>query len=61
VDRCLATGAACGIAVATAYCQARDFPQVASFRKVGHSEIGVMAATDGSSPRSEFIAIECLR
>ena len=25
VDRCLATGATCGVAVATAYCKSRDF------------------------------------
>ena len=39
VDRCLATGATCGAAVATAYCQSRDFAQAASFRKVDRDEI----------------------
>ena len=31
VDRCLATGATCGVAVATAYCQSRDYAQAAGF------------------------------
>ena len=31
VDRCLASGASCGAAVATAYCQARDYVRAASF------------------------------
>jgi uncharacterized DUF497 family protein len=62
VDRCLASGSACGTAVATAYCKARDFIQVASFRKVDHDEItGGVPSTTGSSGRDEFVAIECLR
>jgi hypothetical protein len=62
VDRCLATGAKCGVAVATAYCRARDFAQVASFRKIDHDEItGAVPSTNGSSGRDEFVAIECLR
>ena len=62
VDRCLATGASCGVAVATAYCRARDFAQVASFRKIDHDEItGAVPSTNGSSGRDEFVAIECLR
>jgi uncharacterized DUF497 family protein len=62
VDRCLATGATCGVAVATAYCQSRDYARVASFRKVDHDEItGVVPSTNGSSARDEFVAIECLR
>ena len=62
VDRCLATGATCGVVVATAYCKARDFAQAASFRKVDHDEItGAVPSTNGSSARDEFVAIECLR
>src|SRR3954471_1315551 len=62
VDRCLATGATCGVMVATAYCKARDFAQAASFRKVDHDEItGAVPSTNGSSARDEFVAIECLR
>src|SRR5437667_6401731 len=62
VDRCLASGSSCGAAVATAYCQARDYARAESFRKVDHDEIAAMApSTTGSSARDEFVAIECLR
>jgi hypothetical protein len=62
VDRCLATGASCGTAVATAYCQSRDFLKAASFRKIDREEItGGVPATNGTSARDEFVAIECLR
>lgn len=62
VDRCLASGATCGVAVATAYCQSRDFVQAASFRKVDRDDItGAVPSTNGSSTRDEFVAIECLR
>ena len=62
VDRCLATGARCGVPLATAYCQARDFAQAASFRKIDHDEItGAVPSTNGSAGRDEFVAIECLR
>src|SRR5262245_32744457 len=60
VDRCLATGASCGAAMATAYCQARDFTQAGSFRKVDREEItGAIPA--GYSKTEEFVAIECSR
>jgi hypothetical protein len=62
VDRCLATGARCGVAVATAYCKSRDYLQAASFRKVDRDEItGAVPSTNGTSARDEFVAIECLR
>jgi hypothetical protein len=62
VDRCLATGANCGRAVATAYCQSRDFAQAASFRKIDRDEItGGVPSTNGTSARDEFVAIECSR
>ena len=62
VDRCLATGAKCGVPVATAYCQSRDYMRAASFRKVDRDEItGAVPATNGTSARDEFVAIECLR
>src|SRR5436305_9873893 len=62
VDRCLATGATCGDAVATAYCQSREFTRAASFRKVDHDEItGDLHATDGVARHGELVAIECLR
>jgi hypothetical protein len=62
VDRCLASGASCGVAVATAYCQARDYVRAASFRKVDRDEItGGVPVTNGTADRDEFVAIECLR
>jgi len=62
IDRCLATGANCGAAVATAYCRARDYGQAASFRKIDRDEItGAVPAANGSAARNEYVAIECLR
>ena len=65
VDRCLSTGATCGVAVATAYCKAREFSQAASFRKVDREEITgaipAMGTTCTGGSCSEFVAIECLR
>jgi hypothetical protein len=60
VDRCLASGASCG--VATAYCKSRDYVEAASFRKIEREEIaGAVPTTTGTSARDEFVAIECLR
>jgi hypothetical protein len=39
VDRCLASGASCGAAIATAYCRAREFSQAVSYRKVSKNDI----------------------
>ena len=62
VDRCLASGASCGMTVATAYCQSRDYARAASFHKVDRDEItGAVPITNGTSARDEFVAIECLR
>ena len=62
VDRCLATGATCGMMIATAYCQSHDYLQVASFRKIEREEIsGAVPTTTGSSAVDEFVAIECQR
>jgi hypothetical protein len=60
VDRCLATGATCGAPIATAYCQARDFKQAASYRKVDRDEI-TGAIPTGGGRGEEFVAIECSR
>jgi hypothetical protein len=60
VDRCLATGASCGAAVATAYCRSREFTQAASFRKVDRDEMTGTIPT-GVARAEEFVAIECLR
>jgi hypothetical protein len=60
VDRCLASGATCGVPLATAYCKSRAYVQAASFRRVDPDEItgGVRAS---GVDRDEFVAIECLR
>jgi uncharacterized low-complexity protein len=66
VDRCLASGAACGAAAAAAYCQSKEFAKAASFSKVERGEItgaassaAVGACRTGACP--EFIAIVCTR
>jgi hypothetical protein len=66
VDRCLASGAACGAAVASAYCKSRDFAQAASFRKVDRDDItGAVPSAATQTCRGgtceEFVAIECTR
>ena len=60
VDRCLASGDSCGVPVATAYCQSRDFAKVSSFRKVDRDEI-TGAVPTGVAPSDAFVAIECSR
>jgi hypothetical protein len=65
IDRCLATGASCGRAMAAAYCRAQDFADALSFRKVERGEI--TGAVPASAPAcrgagcADFIAIECRR
>jgi hypothetical protein len=63
VDRCLTTGATCGTVVATAYCQARDFSQARSFRKVDNEEITGGGAKNQACGVGcdELVAIECTR
>jgi hypothetical protein len=63
IDRCLAAGAPCGTAAAAAYCRARDFAEVLSFRRVDRATPAVaVAANDCSSDRCEaMVAIECAR
>lgn len=65
IDRCLATGAACGAAAATAYCRARDFQHAASYRRVDRDEITGAVPAGGAGCRGttceEFVAIECAR
>lgn len=64
VNRCLASGASCGAAIATAYCRSREFAQAVSFRKVAKSDItgAVPAAPSGCyGACDEYVAIECAR
>jgi hypothetical protein len=64
VDRCLASGAACGAAAAAAYCRSREFAQAASYRKVDKEEITGAVPTGSTCPRGncdDYVAIECSR
>jgi hypothetical protein len=64
IDRCLASGAACGAAAASAYCQSREFRQANSYRKVEREEITGAVPTSTACTRGhcdEFVAIECTR
>ena len=65
VDRCLATGAKCGQAMATSFCKTRSFSRAVSFRKVGKGEITGAVPLDSYACAGrkceEFIAIECTR
>jgi hypothetical protein len=63
VDRCLASGASCGAAIATAYCRSREFSQAVSFRKVSKGDITGAAPAGVGSCRGcdDYVAIECAR
>jgi len=63
VDQCLVTGARCGKVVASAYCQARNFAQAVSFRKVEPDEItgASLHASCRSATCGDWVAIECTR
>jgi len=66
VDRCLANGAACGTAAATAYCQTHKFNKALSFRRIDRDDItGAIPTAGGTGCRGatcdEFVAIECTR
>jgi hypothetical protein len=63
VDECLATGARCGKVVASAYCQARNYSQAASFRKVEPDEVtgSIGPATCRGAICGNWVAIECTR
>jgi hypothetical protein len=65
VDRCLASGAHCGSAAATAYCRTREFAQATSFRQVDKDEITGAIPTNAGACKGgtcdQFVAIECSR
>ena len=65
IDHCLATGARCGVAAATAFCRGREFAQAASFHKINRDEITGTVPNYGVACRrtacADFIAIECTR
>ena len=66
IDRCLASGAACGEAAANSYCRSHEFSQALSYRKVDRDDI--TGAIPASGPGSchgaicdDFVAITCSR
>ena len=65
IDYCLATGAQCGTAAATAFCRGREYAQAVSFRKADREEItGSVANLTVACRRAacaDFVAIECTR
>jgi hypothetical protein len=65
IDRCLANGAKCGAAAATAYCKSREFIQAVSYRKVDKDEITGAIPVTGRDCHGgtceQFVAIECTR
>jgi hypothetical protein len=64
IDRCLAAGAPCGTAVATAYCRARDFAQALSFRRLDRKRDDAIAVSAPDCPGGlcdAVVAIECSR
>ncbi|HVG50754.1 MAG TPA: hypothetical protein VM867_03885 [Xanthobacteraceae bacterium] len=64
VDRCLATGASCGRAIAAAYCQSREFVTAVSYRKAERNDITVAVSRVESCRGGicdAYVAIECSR
>jgi hypothetical protein len=65
IDRCLATGAACGAAMASAICRSREYKQALSFGKIDRDEItGSVPKTDVACPSKtcdDYVAIACTR
>ncbi len=66
IDRCLASGSACGAAAANSYCRSREFSQALGYRKVDRDDI--TGAIPSSGPGSchgstcdDFVAITCTR
>ena len=63
VDRCLASGAHCGAAAATAYCKSREFAQAVSYSKVDKDDITGAVPTGPTACRGggcdEYVAIVC--
>jgi hypothetical protein len=65
-DRCLVSGAECGVAIADAYCRTQQFAQARAFRAVDRDDI-TGAIPNGGSPDcpgsdcTHFVAITCTR
>ncbi len=65
IDRCLASGAACGAAAAAAYCKTHQYSQASSYHKVDREEItGAIPGGAGGCTGSncdDLVAIVCSR
>jgi hypothetical protein len=65
IDRCLASGAECGTAVANAYCKRQSFEEAATFHKAdpGDKTSAILAEGTDSCHRSncDVVAIVCTR
>jgi hypothetical protein len=65
IDRCLASGAKCGTAVANAYCKRQSFAEAATFHKAVQIDITSAIPVEGvdSCRRSscDVVAIVCTR
>jgi hypothetical protein len=66
VNRCLASGAPCGAAAASAYCKKHEFAEATSYRKVDRDDITGAIPSGGSggcngAKCDDFVAIVCTR
>ena len=65
VDRCLASGAACGEAAANSYCRRHEYGEALSYRKVDRDDNTGAIRTSGAGCRvghcDDFVAIVCTR
>ena len=64
IDRCLASGAACGAAAANSYCRTHEYGHALSYRKVDRDDITGAIPSSGSCHGARcdnFVAIECSR
>jgi len=63
IDRCLASGAKCGTAVANAYCKRQSFAEAATFHKADQSDITSAVPDADNCRRSscDVVAIVCTR
>jgi hypothetical protein len=65
IDHCLATGAQCGTAAATAFCRGREYAQAVSFKKAERDQVTGSLTDSGARYRrtadADYVAIECTR
>jgi hypothetical protein len=65
IDRCLASGAKCGAAVANAYCKTQAFAEAATFHKAESTDITNAVASDATNlchgGNCGVVAIVCTR